>query len=110
MATANATFSPEDTPNATSLPVKTILAVSKHARMSEAPPTVLSLSPQHTLLLVATGQAALHAVAQVKPHLILVDADLSDMTGLSLCSQFAQIAALADVPTILLAACEWQQE
>lgn len=61
-----------------------------------------ALSPIATVRFADSGRGALQLIQDKTPALILLDMNLPDMTGLTLCSELKAIAETADVPVLFI--------
>lgn len=64
--------------------------------------TAEALSPEYDVRHVDNGQAALAALSQEIPDLVLLDVDMPAMSGYEVCRKLRQIPKMADLPVIFL--------
>jgi CheY-like chemotaxis protein len=55
----------------------------------------------HAVIATADGQAALDAVREHRPQMVVTDVDMPRMTGLDLCRSIRADAALRHIPVVL---------
>lgn len=58
----------------------------------------------HTIVEVNNGAAALRAVAQSRPDLVILDVMMPEMSGFDVCRALRSDLATADIPVIMLTA------
>jgi len=64
--------------------------------------TTEALSPEYDVIYVDNGQAALTALSQEVPDLVLLDVDMPGMSGYEVCRKLRQIPKVSDIPVIFL--------
>lgn len=84
-----------------SAPAATILVIDDHASNLQVLTTFLA--DQHFRILVARdGQSGLEKAAYARPDLILLDVNLPDLDGFTICRTLKQTPALQHIPVIFI--------
>lgn len=65
---------------------------------------MLLSTDHHDLVLLSTGQDVLAYLREKTPALLLVDAHLADVSGITICSRVKKVARLQTLPLVLLVA------
>ena len=63
-------------------------------------------SAQYETLQSATGAEAIAMAREARPDLILLDAELPDMTGAEVCTRLKEDPATRDIPVVMITACQ----
>lgn len=79
---------------------KIILAVDDSAVNLQLCKSILS--DKYDVRLVKSGNMALVALGRIRPHLILLDIEMPDMTGFEVIEEINNNAALKDIPVIFV--------
>jgi DNA-binding response OmpR family regulator len=90
--------------------VKTILIVEDDEYIGEVLVQAIIQETSYFAILVADGQAALHAVMEIKPSLFILDYQLPRMNGIELYDHLHAIPELKLTPAMMISARLPQQE
>lgn len=83
--------------------MRQVLLIEDEANIAEALRFILSRDGW-SVSVIADGKAALAAVAQLRPDLVILDSMLPGMSGIEILSALRADAACADLPILMLTA------
>jgi CheY-like chemotaxis protein len=86
----------------------TILLVDDDGFVAET--TTMMLDSEYRVQHVTGGEAALSALAEARPDLVLLDVDMPGMSGYDVCKALREDAAICDVPVIFLSGMTSEEE
>jgi len=81
---------------------KIILLVESNQALAKLLHTTIAQHTPHGAVGVSTGEEALRVLRTTIPDLVILNANLSDMTGAHLCAQIRRIEKLKSLPLLLV--------
>jgi len=81
---------------------KIILLVESNQALAKLLHAIIAQRTPHGAVGVSTGEEALRVLGTAIPDLVILNADLSDMTGAHLCAQIRRVEKLKSLPLLLV--------